>query len=234
MPKIAVISDIHGNLPALKVVLEKLDHHQPDEWICLGDIVGYGPNPRECLEIIRERGINCVMGNHDAGVSGMLSIKHFREPNRKLIKLTKTLLDEDQINWLKNLPYVFKKNPSWIAAHASPFNPEKWKYIDSAYLAREILTNIEQEICFIGHTHIPSFVSEKIGILNFKKGFKYLINPGSVGQSRDNDFRASCSIVDTDEWILENFRIEYNTEIVISGLTKLGFSRQESHHLMRF
>ncbi len=234
MAKIALISDVHGNLPALEVVLEKLDQQEPDEWLCLGDIVGYGPNPKECIDLIRERNIPCLLGNHDAGVSGLISLKHFRDPNRKLINITQSLLNENEIEWIKNLPYTLTSDSLWIASHSSPFEPEKWKYVDSAFKARDILAEMEYEICFVGHTHIPSLVSEKIGTLDFIKGLKYLINPGSVGQSRDNDGRASCCVVDIENWKTEFFRVEYNSERVISDLLKLGFTRSESHHLMRY
>ncbi|WP_417372121.1 metallophosphoesterase family protein [Gelidibacter japonicus] len=234
MAKIALISDIHGNLPALEAVLEKLGQYKPDEWICLGDVVGYGPHPKECINMIRERNIPCLLGNHDAGVSGLVSVNHFRDPNRRLIKITQNLLSEGEMDWLKNLPYKISHNSSWVAAHSSPIEPEKWNYVDSAFKARDILDNIEQDICFIGHTHIPSLVSEKIGTFNFIKGLKYLINPGSVGQSRDSDYRASCCIVDIEKWKVDFYRVEYNSDKVISELVKLGFTRSESHHLMRY
>jgi len=86
MPLVALISDVHGNLPALEAVVKKIDTFKPDQWVCLGDVVGYGPFPSECIDLIRSRNIPTVMGNHDAGVSGNLTIKHFRNPNRKLIQ----------------------------------------------------------------------------------------------------------------------------------------------------
>lgn len=232
MSKIALISDIHGNLPALEAVLKELGKRNPDIWICLGDIVGYGPYPSECIDIIREKNMMCVLGNHDAGVAGLLSLKHFRNPNQRLIELTKTLLTTEQLKWLKNLPLIVEED-DWVAAHASPINPQKWKYIDSAFTARDILTKINKKICFIGHTHRPSIVSSKIGLNNFSQNSSYLINPGSVGQSRDHDYRASCTILDLNKWDYENIRIEYNTEPVLTALMKLGFSRNESNHLLK-
>ncbi len=234
MPKIALISDIHSNLPALEVVLKELDRHKPDVWLCLGDIVGYGPFPSECIEVIRERKILTVMGNHDAGVSGKLTLKHFRNPNRRLIEITQSLLSKDQLKWLRDLPYTVTDANSWIASHASPLEPDKWMYLDSAIKARKVLGQIDAQLCFVGHTHVHAVVSSQIGSLAFVKGNKYIINPGSVGQPRDDDFRASCCLINTDTWELENFRIEYDTEKVLRGLNKLGFDDNESHRLLRY
>ncbi len=232
MAKIALISDIHGNLPALEAVLELLDRYNPDSWICLGDLVGYGPFPSECVNIIKKRGIVTVLGNHDAGVVGKLSVKHFRNPNRRLIELSRELLDEDQIEWLANRPYTLTDGSIWIASHASPIEPSQWTYVDSAIKARKVLSEIEVPLCFVGHTHIPAVVSNQIGDLAFEKGNSYLINPGSVGQSRDDDFRASCCLLDTEKWEIERFRVEYNTEKVLHGLSRLGFDRSDSHRLL--
>src|SRR5690554_1119477 len=234
MPKIALISDIHGNLPALEAVLEALDKHNPDIWLCLGDIVGYGPQPAECVQIIMDRKIPTIMGNHDAGVAGKLTLKHFRDPNRKLIEMSQTLLSTEQLEWLRNLPYTLTDTSTWIASHATPVDPEKWMYLDSAIRARNVLNEIEYPLCFVGHTHVPALVSSQIGNLNFAKGNKHLINPGSVGQSRDNDYRASCAIIDTDNWKYENIRIDYNKESVVARLNELGFSRSDSRRLMRY
>ncbi|HCI72299.1 MAG TPA: metallophosphoesterase, partial [Balneola sp.] len=119
MSKLALISDVHGNLPALEAVLEELDKHVPDHWLCLGDVVGYGPFPSECIDLIRERNIPTVMGNHDAGVAGLLTIRHFKGPNKELISLTNELLNNDQLKWLEKLPYTLvNDDKSWLAVHA--------------------------------------------------------------------------------------------------------------------
>lgn len=235
MPKIAIISDIHGNLPALKAVLKYLDNESPDLWICLGDLVGYGPFPSECVDIIRDRNIPTVLGNHDAGVAGKLSSRHFRDPNRTLIKKTATLLNKEQLNWLQSLPLtIINQELDFLAVHAHPFNAEKWEYVDSAIKARGILEKLDQTLCFVGHTHVPALVSDRIGINSYMKGYKYLINPGSVGQSRDEDFRASCCVLDTDSFTMTIKRLEYNAETVLTELTSLGFSRADAHRLLRY
>lgn len=234
MNKIALISDVHGNLPALEAVISRLEKEKPDIWICLGDIVGYGPHPSDCIDIIQDKNMICIMGNHDAGVVGRLSLKYFRNPNRRLIELSKSLLRKEQIEWLGSLPLSLAGGyGKWLAVHASPNNPSKWEYLESAFKMRPLLKTLKQQICFIGHTHRPALVSETIGLKEFEEGHKYFINPGSVGQPRDGDRRASCTIVDLDNYHYENFRLEFEMGKVLMDLDKLGFSRRESEHLMR-
>ncbi|MEX0720002.1 MAG: metallophosphoesterase family protein [Balneolaceae bacterium] len=234
MPKIALISDIHANLPALQAILKILEKEQPDVWICLGDLVGYGPHPKECIEEIRERNIICVQGNHDAGVAGNLKLQHFKNPNRRLIELSQDLITKEQRKWLSSLPLILSDEEQlWIAAHASPVEPEKWQYLESAIKVRILLPKLEQRLCFVGHTHRPAMVSDAIGLNKFEKGHKYFINPGSVGQPRDGDSRASCAIVDTENSIYKNIRASFNVNPVLMDLENLGFSRREAEQMMR-
>lgn len=216
--------------------MERLEQEQPDEWLCLGDLVGYGPHPKQCLDLIREADIPCVKGNHDAGVTGELSLKHFRDPNRKLIELSKELLDVEYIQWLRQLPLRLTGSTadhSWIAAHASPVQPAEWTYLESAFTIRPLLQNLDQDLCFVGHTHRPALVTDTIGMNQFSKGHKHLVNPGSVGQSRDGDLRASCGILDLETSSWQNFRVKYDISPVLNDLEKLGFKRRDAEHLMR-
>ncbi len=232
MAKIALLSDIHGNLPALKKVISVLEQYKPEIWICLGDIVGYGPAASECIKLIRELDMICVKGNHDAGVTNELTIKHFRNPNRRLIEQTKRELSNDEMDWLIKLPYVVK-GENWIAAHATPEYPEKWEYLESAFRARKILDKVEEQFCFIGHTHKPAFISSQFGAPKLSKEGKFIINPGSVGQSRDGDYRASCAFLDTKELVYENYRLDFDLEESLTGLMKKGFSREEATQLLK-
>lgn len=235
MPKIALISDVHANLTALTAVMKKLDEAKPDVWVCLGDIVGYGPNPSECIDVIRERGMICVLGNHDAGVCGKMPLKHFRSPNRRLIEMSQEMISKEQKSWLSNLPLTINSMESdFLAAHASPERPEEWQYLESAFKVRELLPTIDQQFCFIGHTHRSAFVSDTIGLTELKKGHKYLINPGSVGQPRDGDARASCGILDTDELSYKNIRVPFDVAYVVAQLEELGFSPRAAAHMMRY
>ncbi len=232
MSKIAIISDIHGNLPALEAVFEELEKQNPDEWLCLGDLVGYGPHPSECMQMIMERNIPTVLGNHDAGAAGKLNVGHFRNPNRRMIEMVPSMLSREQMQWLENLPMILQNGNEWLAVHSSPNKPEDWEYINSAIKARNILNEHDYKMIFVGHTHVPGMVSNQLGDMGFSKNNKYLINPGSVGQSRDHDPRASCCIVDTDTWQYQNIRVNYNRDKVREDLLKLGFDREETKRMM--
>lgn len=234
MNKIALISDVHANYPALEAVIDTLEKEEPDIWICLGDVVGYGPHPSECIEAIRNKNMICVLGNHDAGAAGKLSLKYFRSPNRKLIEMTKSMISSEQMEWLGNLPLSLEGGRgTWLAVHASPVNPSNWEYLESAFKMRPMLAELKQQICFIGHTHRSALVSDAIGVKDFKKSYQYFINPGSVGQPRDGDQRASCAFVDLENYNLKNIRVEFEVGKVLMDLEKLGFSRREAEHLMR-
>ena len=232
MPRIAILSDPHANAYALQSVMHRLEEERPDIWICLGDLVGYGPNPAEVIQMVQSKDMICVKGNHDAGVTGELTLKHFRNPNRLLIEKTQSILSTEQKAWLKSLPYVFE-NEIITAAHATPVDPEKWKYVESAFTARDIISKVNTNIVLVGHTHKPVIVSNGFGKIDFNADGKYLINPGSVGQSRDGDYRASCAIIDTDKWEYKSIRVSFDMEPVLTGLMKLGFSRKEADRMMK-
>ena len=136
--KLALISDIHANTEALKAVLSKLDELAPDKIICLGDLVGYGPFPNECIELIRQREIPVVLGNHDAAITGAQSLDLFRDPNRSLLKWTIDQITPENFSFLKELPLTLNFD-NWIAAHASPSDPHKWPYMDSAVKCRKLV-----------------------------------------------------------------------------------------------
>jgi len=229
--KLGIVSDIHGNLPALEQCLEVLDQEGVDKIICLGDTVGYGPYPNECLDILRERSIPSVLGNHDAGAIGELTIKFFREPNASLLKWTGKNLTPGNHDFLSNLPFIMENN-GWIAAHSSPVQPEKWRYLRSAVTCRKLLEEIDQEICFVGHTHIPGVVASEIGVFNLQKGFKYVINPGSVGQSRDEDKRASCGVFDMEAFTYQNYRVEYEVKDTLRGYERIGINNTDARRLL--
>lgn len=234
--KIALVSDIHANWPAFNAVLTELEKENPDVWICLGDLVGYGPHPSECIEEVRKRNMVCVKGNHDAGLTGEISLKYFRNPNRRLLEHSRQIVTDDQKQWLKQLPLTQKggeSTKSWLAVHASPTKPEQWEYLESAFKMRPMLENLPQNFCFIGHTHRPALVSETIGLNEIAEGHKYFLNPGSVGQPRDEDKRASCGLLDLDAMAYKNIRVDYEAAKVLMDLENMGFKRREAEHLLR-
>ncbi len=229
--KIAIISDIHANIEALQAVFSKVDELHPDVIICLGDLVGYGPFPNECIERIREKEISTVLGNHDAAITGSQNMEMFREPNRSLLKWTASQVTKDNLSYLMELPLTMKFDNS-IAAHASPSDPHKWPYMDSAVKCRNLFSEFDEDFCFIGHTHVPGLIPEQPGIFRIKSGIRYIINPGSVSQSRDQDKRASFGLMDMNKLEYKNYRVNYSNQKTYERLDDMGYSDKEIRRLL--
>jgi diadenosine tetraphosphatase ApaH/serine/threonine PP2A family protein phosphatase len=217
--RILLISDIHANLPALTAVLK--DAAAWDRVWCLGDVVGYGPYPNECVEKIKALGALCLPGNHDWAVLGKISVDDFNPYALEAIMWTREQLQASSRTYLDRLveriPPQFDR---YTLVHASPRRPIR-EYIDSIPVARANFADFETPVCFVGHTHIPAIyrqdplkdvVREKLpenGHLQLGPQ-KMIVNPGSVGQPRDGDSRASYAILDTGANALTPRRVEYD------------------------
>ncbi len=219
--KIAIISDIHGNLEALNAVLKKIEEEKPDKIVCLGDIVGYGANPNECCDIVKKLTDKIVMGNHDSAVCMKTPLDWFNPNARTAIEWTMKKLTPDNFDFLSKLPLTLKYE-NLLFVHASPNSPEEWKYILNAYDAYYELQVIKENVCFIGHSHVPVtfMLDENLDIFMIDReeffiegGKKYLINVGSVGQPRDFDPRASFGIYDTDKKHFRIIRVDYDIRL---------------------
>ncbi len=213
MKKIAVISDIHGNWEALKRVSQYLEKNIDEIW-CLGDIVGYGPEPSKCIEWVKGNCKYVVCGNHDKAVWDTGELIYFNPWAQEAILWTKSKLSEEDIKFLRSLPLCVKEK-EFLLVHSSPVNPEQWTYIFSLWEAKEAFQHCEEKVIFVGHTHVPSafqFGDEEIKEIDFpiniNNRFRYIINPGSVGQPRDKDPRASFGIL--YENTFELVRIPYD------------------------
>lgn len=229
---LAVISDLHGNLQATDAVINEIESIKPDRVVCLGDFVGYGPQPAEVINLIREKDYDCLLGNHDAAVAGLLSMKIFLEPNNSLLLKSRTLIGEDNLEWLKGLPLVIEDD-NWIAAHASPVMPEKWAYLDNSIKCKDVLNRIPHTFCFVGHTHRPGVVANQFGVFGVKEGYRYLINPGSVGQPRDLDKRASFCTINLKTFEYKNHRVSFDVEEALEQYHKIGFSIEAGRKMLR-
>jgi predicted phosphodiesterase len=231
--KYGVISDIHSNLEALTVALDFLN--EVDGIICLGDIVGYGPNPNECCEIIRDRALVVVVGNHDAAIVDKVSRFWFNAVAREAIEWTADQLTEDNLSFLQRLPLVHE-TPDFLAVHSSLHDPLAFEYITSPSEARPTFTEMgTQQVCLIGHTHVAEYYVQKTGELTVyqvgmagggtvevEPDFKYIINCGSVGQPRDGDPRASVGIFDTDANVVTIHRLDYPIEVTQEKMKAAG------------
>lgn len=158
--RFAVISDIHGNLPALKRCLDSLDEQGFDSIYCCGDIVGYGAYPNECCKLLRKRGIPGILGNHDSVAIHLNDLEKFNTTARAAILWTHNRLKSDHLEYLRSLPLV-RTDPDKTLVHASPRNPERWDYILSPLDIWLNLNHFSTPLCFVGHSHLPMVVEDQ-------------------------------------------------------------------------
>ncbi len=222
--RIGIFSDVHANLAALETVVEAIQKQGVDEYICLGDVVGYGASPNECCDIVRDLAKIIIMGNHDAAVSGKMDYSFYYDQAKQALDWTAEVTREDNIKWLQQLPYLSPQDDiNTIYSHGSPIEPEEFNYIFNmeqawdAYKYRDELL----QVTFIGHSHLcrvfafdDSGVVQMVpGHLDLEPGKQYIISVGSVGQPRDYDPRAAYAIFDTETRSFEQYRIEYDINI---------------------
>ena len=220
--RVAIISDIHSNLAALQAVLEDAEARGATDYWCLGDIVGYGPDPHGCLAIVRERASLCLSGNHDLGAIGMLSLDDFNPHAAVANRWTGEVLTQEEKEFLGELPTKLVSGDVTLA-HASPRDPV-WEYVLSVPVAIVSFEHFQTRLCFVGHSHVPLICREPepetVARLyrlpqngGVKLGQRRLIaNPGSVGQPRDGDSRASYAIYDVEDNALYNCRVAYDIQ----------------------
>ena len=221
MSRIGIIGDVHGNLPALEAVLSSAEC---DSWLCVGDIVGYGPQPNECTGRLMELGALTVVGNHDLGSIEMLSLAPFNRDARRACEGTRRVLDQRARDFLGSLPEKLSDN-DMLLVHASPRDPV-WEYVQTETQAYENLLEFEEQLCFNGHSHVPEVFSIGIGeepdlddvqsltpdngeSVEIEAGRRYLANVGSIGQPRDGDPRACYAVLDSDRGKLTYHRVHY-------------------------
>ena len=226
-----ILADIHSNLAALDAVLQ--DAGTFDKIWCLGDLVGYGPDPNECIERIREFPHICVAGNHDWGVLGKLDIMDFNESARRACLWTREQLTKSNWDYLDDLDTRLVEGDFTIV-HGSPRNPI-WEYLFSSHTADINFSLFETPFCLVGHTHIPTVFTKadmsRPCEINYwsddslslsPTGARLIVNPGGVGQPRDGDPRASYAIWDEDAHVLEHHRVTYPIEVTQRKMEEAG------------
>ncbi len=219
----AVIADIHANLAAFSAVLTDIDNRGgTDEFWCLGDTVGYGPDPHECLEELRQRNHVSVTGNHDWGAIDRVSLADFNPDAAIACRWTAGRLTAEDRGYLESCPVTLTRG-DFTLAHGSPREPI-WEYVVSARVAAENFAYFSSSFCLVGHSHIPLVSRETDGEeVSFSpltdnshlalKGDRMIINPGSVGQPRDGDPRASYGVINTDDETFELYRVTYDISL---------------------
>jgi len=234
MPRIAIMSDVHGNLEALKEVLRDLDGRGATETFCLGDMVGYGPQPQECVDLLRARGVRCTMGNHEQGLINIHYLRGFNQPAADALRWTREAINEETYRWLTS------RHKSIVAhgcrmVHGLP--PDSVNEYLWSHLGRmpEVFAGFAEPVCFVGHTHaLKRFtcragVCEGLplvpGITELEPGCRHLVNVGAVGQPRDGDNRAKYVLLDTGKRVLELRAVAYDIQKTVDRIEHCGLHR---------
>lgn len=219
--RLAIISDIHSNLEALTTAFGLIDSADIDRTVCLGDIVGYGANPNECVELIRQRCPVVIQGNHDAAVINTQLTDTFSHNARTAVQWTRMKLIDANVAFLRSLPYTAVLE-QLLFVHSSPCEPERWRYIVDSWEARQAFACFDQAGCFVGHSHVPGVFSPDGREENVRRSTPFLVNVGSVGQPRDRNPKLSFGIFDTETWSYRNVRAEYDIETASRKILQEG------------
>jgi diadenosine tetraphosphatase ApaH/serine/threonine PP2A family protein phosphatase len=228
--KYAFFSDVHANLEALKAVVVDFQAEKIDKVCFLGDAVGYGPNPNECIELINEVASVKLIGNHDYAALGLMETDYFNQYAAESMNWTRTSLKRDIIEIMKKFE-IKAEFDDIMVVHSSPKEPEMWHYILDMNDVEENFRHFNQKMCLVGHTHRPFIVSidsegnctvsnrseEKINPQR-----RYLVNIGSVGQPRDGDPRSCYLIYDCEKQIIRHKRVAYSYDITQKQMASLG------------
>ncbi|MEN8006289.1 MAG: metallophosphoesterase family protein [Candidatus Krumholzibacteriota bacterium] len=233
MTRLAVISDIHSNLQALTAVWARIEELGIDSVFCLGDVVGYGARPNECLAMIREKNVVTVQGNHDALVADGSLRLDFNVYSLAAVEHNRKLLTGDDLEWLGALPVSHRNSKDALFVHGSPDDRDRYLiYLDDLQEASaSLLESDGPGVCFFGHTHHPvvfdgqGFLPVRQKKIFLEDTLRMLVNPGSVGQPRDNDPRASFLYWDRKEGTLNFERVEYDNLAARQDILEAGLPR---------
>lgn len=228
---VLLLSDIHSNLAALEAVVQDAETHFEctETWV-LGDLVGYGPHPAECLSLLSSIQVFAVAGNHDLAVAGVISTEVFNPLAAAAVSWTQNVLDDTHLDQLRELPTRLERRGITLV-HGSPRDPI-WEYILDAGAANQALDDVETRGLAVGHTHVPvifkrpandaeSDQSAEPGWRSLR-GSKYMVNPGSVGQPRDGNPKACYAVLDLDQESIAYRRVEYDHELTARQIREAG------------
>jgi len=214
--KFAIIADIHANLEAFEVVLEDIKNQNCTHIACLGDVVGYNANPKECLDIVRSMNIPCVKGNHDEYCSSDEHLEGFNPAAAEAVNWTRKQLTDEDRQWLRDLRYT-RMVTSFTIVHATLDGPQRWGYVFDKLAAAASFTYQNTAICFFGHTHVPvAFMRDNMvrggtySKFKTEPGKKYFVNVGAVGQPRDGNPKSAYVVYDVFEGTIELRRLDYD------------------------
>ena len=226
----AIIADIHANLAAFKAVLDHIERRGGVEEVwCLGDVVGYGPDPHQCIELLRQYNHVCVAGNHDWAAIDKAATSEFNPDAAVACRWTAQQLSPEDIEYLENLPVAIQKG-DFTLVHGSPREPI-WEYLISVSSAKENFAYFQSQFCLVGHSHVPMvFKYDETDTCSFSQFMpnirlvlgknRLIINPGGVGQPRDGDPRASYAIYDNETGMVRLYRVPYDIGITQTKMVK--------------
>ncbi|HXD11305.1 MAG TPA: metallophosphoesterase family protein [Anaerolineales bacterium] len=235
--RILVISDIHANYTALEAVLN--DAGDMDETWCLGDLVGYGPDPNAVVEQVREiPNLTCILGNHDMAAIGKIPLEAFNGDARRTLEYHERVLTADNMDYLRSLPYNLKVRGEVSIVHGSP-RDSVWEYILNTLSARLNFDHFTTPWCFVGHSHLQCMFqldlkTDRVNLNPIRAGEQVnlrpraILNPGSVGQPRDRDPRAAYAIYDTERTMWEPRRAAYNIPEVQQRIREAGLPEKQA------
>jgi predicted phosphodiesterase len=240
--RIGVFSDVHANYEALSAVVEALRREQVDAAYCLGDVVGYGGSPGQCIEVVRDFAEGTVVGNHDAAVAGRMDYSYYYEAARTALDLHASMLSEEAMEWLKGLPYSIPLPEVGLClCHGSPIRLEEFEYVFAPEQARECLPIWGEllPLTLVGHSHLCKvFALTENDVAELpsrtfvvEPGKKYIASVGSVGQPRDSDNRASFGIYDSELRQFQFKRVAYDVEASAQKVTEARLERNFANRL---
>lgn len=240
--RLAVISDIHGNTDAFVEVLANADLSRVDEMVCLGDVIGYGPEPNEAILLIRERNIPTVMGNHELGIVRRDYLNLLNPIACQSLQMTIKMLSEESLFFVTGLEHFLVSYDSRFVHGFPPDSPTTYMFEISNIKMKNIFGQYKERLCFTGHTHSPEIVEFdgdfvvrtllKRGVTNLDKDKRYIINAGSVGQPRDGDNHAKYLIWDTSDDTIEVKYVPYDIDSAVNKIIKAGLPSINATRLM--
>jgi predicted phosphodiesterase len=235
--KYAIIADIHSNLEALTVVLNDIQEQKCTHVACLGDIVGYNANPKECLDLIRQLNCPCVKGNHDDYCSTEEPLEGFNPHAAIAVNWTRLQLSKEDRQWLRDLKYM-RMTANFTMVHATLDGPERWGYVFDKLAAAASFTYQNTPVCFFGHTHVPvAFIRDSVvrggtySKFKVEPGRKYFLNVSAVGQPRDGNPKCGYVTYDLDESIIELRRLDYDIKTAQQKILAAGLPTRLAERL---
>jgi predicted phosphodiesterase len=233
----AIIADIHANLEAFQTVLEDIKTQNVQQIVCLGDVVGYNANPKECLQMVRAMNIPVVKGNHDEYCSTDDALEGFNPHAAEAVIWTRNQLTAEERQWLRDLKYS-RMVGNFTIVHATLDAPQRWGYVFDKLAAAASFPYQNTQVCFFGHTHVPVAFMRDTAVRGgtyskFKvdPAKKYFVNVGAVGQPRDNNPRAGYVVYDADAGTIELRRLDYDIATTQKKIRDAGLPERLAERL---